>query len=87
MSEVKENTIIQEIDAALDEIRPHLKVDGGNIEIVELTDEMELKVKWLGNCEFCNMSAMTMKAGVEQTIKQKVPQITKVTAVNGVANG
>jgi len=46
---------------------------------------MELKVKWMGNCEFCSMSAMTMKAGVEQAIRQKLPQIKKVTAINGVA--
>lgn len=87
MAEVTDKSLLAEIDAALDEIRPHLKVDGGNIEIVELTDEMELKVRWLGNCEFCSMSAMTMRAGVEQTIKQKLPQILKVTAVNGVVNG
>lgn len=87
MAEVTDKSLLAEIDAALDEIRPHLKVDGGNIEIVELTDGMELKVRWLGNCEFCSMSAMTMRAGVEQTIKQKLPQILKVTAVNGVVNG
>jgi len=77
--------LMDEINAALDEIRPHLIVDGGNIEVVELTDEMELKVKWMGNCEFCSMSAMTMKAGVEQAIKQKLPQIKKVSAINGIA--
>ncbi len=76
---------MDQINAALDEIRPHLIVDGGNIEVVELTDDMELKVKWMGNCEFCSMSAMTMKAGVEQAIRQKLPQIKKVTAINGVA--
>jgi len=75
---------MDQINAALDEIRPHLIVDGGNIEVVELTDDMELKVKWMGNCEFCSMSAMTMKAGVEQAIRQKLPQIKKVTAINGV---
>ena len=75
---------MDQINAALDEIRPHLIVDVGNIEVVELTDDMELKVKWMGNCEFCSMSAMTMKAGVEQAIRQKLPQIKKVTAINGV---
>lgn len=84
MSITTNNIKIEDIDAALDEIRPHLAVDGGNIEVVEVTDDMELKVKWLGNCEFCSMSAMTMKAGIEQIVKQKLPQIKKVTAVNGV---
>ncbi len=84
MSVTIDKPLLDQINAALDEIRPHLIVDGGNIEVVELTDDMELKVKWMGNCEFCSMSAMTMKAGVEQAIKQKLPQITKVTAINGV---
>lgn len=84
MSVTIDKPLMDQINAALDEIRPHLIVDGGNIEVVELTDEMELKVKWLGNCEFCSMSAMTMKAGVEQAIKQKLPQIKKVSAVNGI---
>lgn len=85
MSVTIDKPLMDQINAALDEIRPHLIVDGGNIEVVELTDDMELKVKWMGNCEFCSMSAMTMKAGVEQAIKQKLPQIKKVTAINGVA--
>ena len=84
MSVTIDKPLMDEINAALDEIRPHLIVDGGNIEVVELTDDMELKVKWIGNCEFCSMSAMTMKAGVEQAIKQKLPQIKKVSAINGV---
>lgn len=85
MSITIDKTLMDEINAALDEIRPHLIVDGGNIEVVELTEDMELKVKWMGNCEFCSMSAMTMKAGVEQAIKQKLPQIKKVSAINGIA--
>jgi len=85
MSVTIDKLLMDQINAALDEIRPHLIVDGGNIEVVELTDDMELKVKWMGNCEFCSMSAMTMKAGVEQAIRQKLPQIKKVTAINGVA--
>ena len=85
MSVTIDKPLMDQINAALDEIRPHLIVDGGNIEVVELTDDMELKVKWMGNCEFCSMSAMTMKAGVEQAIRQTLPQIKKVTAINGVA--
>lgn len=85
MSLTIDKLLMDQINAALDEIRPHLIVDGGNIEVVELTDDMELKVKWMGNCEFCSMSAMTMKAGVEQAIRQTLPQIKKVTAINGVA--
>ena len=75
--------LISEIDAALNDIRPHLAVDGGNIEVVDLTDDMVVQIKWLGNCDGCSMSAMTMRAGIEQTIKGKLPQIKGVEAVNG----
>jgi len=84
MSEVEKNTLFAEVNAALDTIRPHLAVDGGNIEVIDITADHTVKIKWLGNCEFCSMSVMTMKAGVEQAIKSHVPQITKVEAVNGV---
>ena len=81
----QENTeLLQKIEAALDTIRPHLATDGGDVEVVEITEDMVVKVKWLGNCENCFMSAMTMKAGIEQAIKGKVPGITGVEAINGV---
>lgn len=75
--------LIDLINQALDEIRPHLKGDGGDIELVDLTDDMIVLVKWIGNCAFCSMSAMTMRAGVEQSIRAKVPEIKGVEAVNG----
>ncbi len=84
MSEEVKSELIEGINATLDEIRPHLAVDGGNIEVVDVTDDMTVKVKWLGNCENCSMSAMTMRAGVEQTIKSKYPQIQAVEAINGL---
>lgn len=84
MSNADQKVWLEKIDKALEEIRPHLKVDGGNIEVVEVTDDMTVKVKWLGNCEFCSMSAMTMKAGVEQTLKAKIPEIQSIEAVNGI---
>lgn len=80
-----EAKLIDQVDLALDSVRPHLAVDGGNVEVVEITDDMVVKIKWLGNCEFCSMSVMTMKAGIEQAIKSKLPQITKVEAVNGLS--
>ena len=85
MSGAEHQALVERVDAALEEIRPHLKVDGGNIEVVEITDDMTVKVKWLGNCEFCSMSAMTMKAGVEQTLKSKVPEIQAIEAINGIS--
>ena len=76
--------LIKEVDEALNEIRPHLAVDGGNIEVIDITDDMTVQIKWLGNCEGCNMTAMTMKAGIQETLKRKLPQIQNVVAINGV---
>lgn len=84
MSKAEQQAMVEKVDKALESIRPHLLVDGGNIEVVEVTDDMTVKIKWLGNCEFCSMSAMTMKAGVEQTLKAKIPEIQAIEAVNGI---
>lgn len=84
MSETEKDKLIKKIDLILNEIRPHLAVDGGDVEVVTVTDDMTVKVKWVGNCINCSMSAMTMKAGIEQTIKSKFPDILKVVAVNGI---
>lgn len=73
---------ITRVDAALDDVRPHLAIDGGNIEVVDVSDGKIVEIKWLGACRGCSMTAMTMKAGVEQAIKGKVPQINGVVAVN-----
>jgi len=85
MSKAEHQALVDKVDAALEEIRPHLEVDGGNIEVVEITDDMTVRIKWMGNCEFCSMSAMTMKAGVEQTIKSKIPEIQSIEAINGIS--
>jgi len=84
MSSEEKTSYILKINEVLDEIRPHLAVDGGNISVVDVTDDLTVKIKWLGNCENCSMSAMTMRAGVEQTIKSKFPEIIAVEAINGL---
>lgn len=84
MQESVKKELIAEIDQALNEIRPHLAVDGGDIEVVDVTDDMNVLIKWLGNCTNCSMSSMTMKAGVEHTLKSKIPSIKSVEAINGV---
>jgi Fe-S cluster biogenesis protein NfuA len=83
MTTTEKENLIARVDAALDEVRPHLAVDGGNVEVVDITENNVVKVKWLGNCQNCSMSYMTMKAGLEQTIKGRLPQIVGVEAVNG----
>ena len=72
----------EQIEFALDTIRPYLEADGGNVRIVELTDDMVLRLELLGSCGTCPMSTMTLKAGVEEAIKRAIPEIKSVEAVN-----
>ena len=74
--------IRQKIEIALKSMRPFLEADGGNVELVDVTDEMEVKLRLLGNCSNCSMSSMTMKAGIESGIKNAIPEVSKVTAVD-----
>lgn len=84
MLDLDKEILLQQIDMTLDDIRPHLAVDGGGVHVIDITDEMIVMVKWLGACESCSMSAMTMIAGVEQLVKSRFPQIRSVEAVNAV---
>ena len=77
--------LIKRINAALDSVRPHLAVDGGDVEVVDVKDDMTVQIKWLGTCENCSMTAMTMKAGIEHSIKAHVPEVTSVEAINGLS--
>lgn len=76
------NDILQKVETSLDTIRPYLKADGGDIQVMEITDDMIVKVKLLGACENCPMSFMTMKAGVEQSIKNAIPEIKGIETVS-----
>jgi len=73
--------IIDKIELALNSMRPFLQADGGDVELVELTDEMEVRLKLTGNCSSCEMSHMTMKAGIENGLKSAIPQIIRVIAI------
>lgn len=78
MTQEQLETKVQE---ALDSIRPFLKSDGGDIDLVEIKDNI-VYVKLLGNCSGCHISASTMKLGVENTIKQYAPSIEKVVNIS-----
>ncbi|MDN6279525.1 MAG: NifU family protein [Psychroflexus sp.] len=69
------------VEVALEEIRPFLKNDGGNIELLSIDDDKHVRVKLLGACIDCTVNQMTLKSGVEMTIKKHVPQIESVTNV------
>lgn len=82
MTPQEKQTLISRVDTALDDVRPHLAVDGGNIEVVDISDAKIVEIKWLGACNGCSMTAMTMKAGVEETLRRATPEISGVVAVN-----
>ena len=76
------DNIIQRIEATLEQLRPYLNADSGDIQLLEVTDDMVARVQLLGACSSCSMSMMTMKAGVEQSILKAVPEIKAVEAVS-----
>jgi Fe-S cluster biogenesis protein NfuA len=78
MGIITDKTIIDKIEGALTEIRPFLEDDGGDINFIELSDEWVVKVKLIGACSSCSISASTMKNGVEIAIKRAVPRVKKV---------
>jgi Fe-S cluster biogenesis protein NfuA len=73
-------TVEKRVQKALDEIRPNIQADGGDIELVAVQKGI-VKVRLQGHCAGCPMSAMTLKQGVETHLKKKVPEILKVEAV------
>lgn len=69
------------VEKALDEIRPFLESDGGNITLIDIEDDKHVKVRLEGACISCSVNQMTLKAGVETTIKKYAPQIETVENV------
>ncbi|MFY8021448.1 MAG: NifU family protein [Bacteroidia bacterium] len=76
------DSLMAKIEIALNGMRPFLQADGGDVELVELTDDMEVRLRLIGNCSSCSMSHMTMKAGIESGLKAAIPDIKSVVAVN-----
>jgi len=71
----------EKVLAALEKVRPMLKADGGNVELVEVTKDGVVKLKLTGTCGCCPMSQMTLKMGIERILKQEVPEIKEVLAI------
>ncbi len=70
-----------EVQQALEEIRPMLQADGGDVELVEVTEEGIVRVRLQGACKGCPMSQMTIKNGIERLLKEKVDGVTEVESV------
>ncbi|MDZ7671316.1 MAG: NifU family protein [Halanaerobiales bacterium] len=71
----------EEVKDVLDQIRPGLQADGGDVELVEITEDGIVKVRLVGACNGCPMSTLTLKNGIERTLKKKLPEIKEVVAV------
>jgi Fe-S cluster biogenesis protein NfuA len=71
-----------EVQKALNSIRPYLQADNGDIELVDVTDDGIVKVKLLGACEICPLSIMTLRAGIERAIMKEVPAVRRIEAIS-----
>ena len=71
----------EKVEAALERIRPVLQADGGDVELVEIGEDGIVKVRLKGACAGCPMSQMTLKQGIESTLKQEIPEVKEVIAV------
>ena len=77
-----ENDLKEKVEGALESMRPFLAADGGDMELVDITDDMIVQLRLLGSCKECNMSEMTLKAGVEEAVKRVAPEVKSVVAIN-----
>jgi Fe-S cluster biogenesis protein NfuA len=73
--------MIDKVKAVIEEIRPMLMADGGDVELVEVTDDGTVKVRLTGACGTCPMSTMTLKMGIEKTLKERIPDVKEVIPV------
>lgn len=71
----------EKVEKALENIRPSLQADGGDVELVEVTEDGIVKVRLTGTCGSCPFAMMTLKAGIEQYLKSEVPEVKEVQAV------
>ena len=76
------SSLILKVQEALEQLRPFLEADGGNMELIDITEEGVVQVKLMGACKDCSMSEMTLKAGLEEAIKKAAPEIIRVDAVD-----
>lgn len=82
MSIENKEALVARIEEALESVRPYLMADGGDVRLHELTDDLVVRLELLGSCQTCPMSAMTFKAGLEESIRRSVPEIVKVESIS-----
>ncbi|WP_207435540.1 NifU family protein [Sabulibacter ruber] len=74
--------LLPQVEQALDTIRPYLRTDGGDVKVLDITEDRIVQLELVGACGSCPMSAMTFKGGIEQAIMRAVPEIKGIEAVN-----
>jgi len=84
MAIITDEKVLNKIKKALDEIRPFLEADGGDINFIELTEKWVVKVKLTGACSSCSISMMTLKNGVEMAVKRAVPEVKEVVEITSL---
>jgi Fe-S cluster biogenesis protein NfuA len=75
-------TIVKKINESIEQLRPFLHADGGDMEFVDLTEDLIVQVRLLGSCSDCSMSHMTMRVGLEEALKKVAPEVQSVQAVD-----
>jgi Fe-S cluster biogenesis protein NfuA len=73
--------LAQQIETVLDTIRPYLHADGGDVELVEVQENLDVILRLTGACSSCSMSEMTMTAGIEESLRKSIPNLGKIVAV------
>lgn len=71
----------EKVEAALNKVRPQLRMDGGDVELVEVGEDGIVKVRLTGACGGCPMSQMTLKMGIERILKKEIPEVKQVLSV------
>ena len=82
MSIADKEQLIDKINTAIEKVRPYLRADGGDVEFIELTDDLVVKVKLTGACNGCPFSMMTLKAGIEEAVRKEIPDLKELVAVS-----
>lgn len=74
-------SLMSRVEDALDTMRAFLRADGGDVELVDVDEDMNVRIRLLGQCRTCTMVGMTMKAGIEEAVRRAIPEVRSVTAI------
>jgi Fe-S cluster biogenesis protein NfuA len=81
MKKIANKQVIDRIKHAIESVRPYLIADGGDVELIDVTDDLVVKVKLTGACHGCPFSMQTLKAGIERAIRNEVPEVKELISL------